>query len=147
MKWLGNVAQTDPLIVNASRTPYLPLMVAKRLVRILTMLAVLFAPLGMLGGSATMAQPVTVASGSHHEQAANMAAHCAEMGGETQDDDGSFPHGDCLSDCAVSCAAISALGSVLTDHAILPAMPQARAFADPLHGLIPGSADPPPRTA
>lgn len=121
-------------------------MVAKRLVRILTMLALLIAPLGMMGGYATMAQAAAVTSGSHHEQAAKMPVHCAEMGGETHDQDGSSPQGDCLSDCAVSCAAISAPGSVMTDQTLLPAMAQARAFADPLHGLSPESADPPPRT-
>lgn len=147
MKGPGNGARNGPLIANGPRPAYLPLMVAKRFVRILTIVAMLFAPLSMMGGYAAMAQPTAVTSGSHHEQAADMPAHCAEMNGNAQDQDSNAPQGDCFSDCAVTCAAISALGSVIVDRENLPAMVPARAFADPLHGVSPESADPPPRTA
>gem|GEM_PF-5607836 len=122
-------------------------MVAKRLVRILIMLALLFAPLSMMGGPAAMAQPLAARYVSHDEQAMDMPAHCAEMGGNAQDQNSTSPQGDCLSDCAVTCAAISALGSGMVERATVPAMVPARAFVDPLHGLRPESADPPPRTA
>lgn len=140
-------AQSGRSIANGYTHAYLMPMLAKRLVRILAMLALVLAPLGMAGGSAAMAQPAAIPSASHHEQAASMPDHCAELGGETDDHDGSSPQGDCLSDCAVSCAAIAAPGNGMADPAMVPAMARPRAFADPLHGLSPESADPPPRTA
>ena len=123
-------------------------MVARRLVRILTMLALLFAPLSMVGGHAAMAMPTVAAasSDSHHEQMAGQSAHCAEMAGETQGGGGSAP-GDCLTDCAVACSAIPALGNVMADQPLAPAMAQLRPLVGRVRGLHPESADPPPRIA
>lgn len=134
------------MIATGSGATYLRPMVARPLTRIVTMLALLFASLGMIGGSAA-ANPAAATTASHHEQAAE-AVHCAEMsGGDQGRTDGSSPPGDCLSDCALGCAAIPAPGTRMIEQAIIIAHVQPRALVDPLHGLSPESADPPPRTA
>ena len=134
------------MIASAPPEAYLRLMVARRLVRILTMLALLLAPLTMIGGHAAMAMPAAATSASHHDQAADPSAHCAEMSGETQDDDGTSP-GGCLTDCAVACSAIPALCSAMADRPMAPAMAQPLALAGRVRGLHPESVDPPPRIA
>jgi hypothetical protein len=122
-------------------------MVARRLVRILTMLALLLAPLSMLGGHAAMAMPTVSASASHQQQPADQSGHCAEMGGETQDDDNGAPAGDCLTDCAVACSALPPLGAAMANQALVPAVDQPLPLAGRIAGLHPESDDPPPRIA
>lgn len=134
------------MIASASTEAYLRPMVARRLVRILTMLALLFAPLSMIGGYAAMAMPAAAAAASHNEQADDQSAHCAEMAGQSEEDDGTSP-GDCLTDCAVACSAIPALGSAMADQPMAPAMAQPLALVGRIRGLHPESADPPPRIA
>jgi putative hemolysin len=134
------------MIASASTEAYLRLMVARRLVRILTMLALLLAPLSMVGGHAAMALPVAAASAVHHDQASDQSAHCAEMGGETQEDDDTSPD-DCLTDCAVACSAIPALGSAMADQPMAPAMARPLPLVGRVRGRHPESADPPPRIA
>ena len=134
------------MIVSHGSKAYLQPMVARRLVQILTMLALLFAPLSMVGGHAAMAMPSAEMSAAHHEQAAKQSAHCAETSGENQDDMGG-PPGDCLTDCAVACSAIPALNSVMADQPMAPTMAQPLPLVGRVRGLHPESADPPPRIA
>lgn len=115
--------------------------------RLLVMLALVFAPVSMMSGFAATAHPAMAAAESHHDQSGGQAKHCAEMSGETQDKDGSFPQGDCLTDCAVACSAIPALGSLSLDGTLALGVMQPRPLVDRLHGLNPESADPPPRFA
>jgi putative hemolysin len=123
-------------------------MAARHLVRVLTMLALLFAPLSMIGEHAAMAMPAAAeASSSHHVVASDQSAHCAEMGGKSQNNDGGSPPTDCLVDCAVACSAIPALGSAMVDQLMMPAMAQPLPLVGRVRGLHPESADPPPRTA
>lgn len=135
------------MIASRPREAYLRPMVAGHLVRMLTMLALLFAPLSMMSGHAAMAMP-TGASASHHEQNTDQSAHCAEMAGQSQEDDGdgSSP-GDCLTDCAVACSAIPAPGSAMADQPMAPAMAQPLPLVGRISGVHPESADPPPRIA
>ena len=111
------------------------------------MLALLLAPLSMMSGHAAMAMPAVADAASHHEQAASPSAHCAEMAGESQDDDGGSKSGDCLTDCAVACSAIPALGSIMADQPMAPAMARPLPLVGRVRGLHPESADPPPRVA
>ena len=120
-------------------------MVLRRVVRILTMLALLLAPVSMMSGHAAMAMPAAAEEASHDEQAASPSAHCAEMAGESQDDY-SGP-GDCLTDCAVACSAIPPLGSAMADRPMAPAIAQPLPLVGRGRGLHPESADPPPRIA
>ena len=111
------------------------------------MLALLIAPLSMIGGHAAIAMPAAPASAFHDEQAGEQSAHCAEMAGETEDyDDGTSP-GDCLTDCAVACPAIPPLGTTMADQPTAPAIAQPLALVGRVRGLHPESADPPPRIA
>ncbi|TCJ38886.1 hypothetical protein E0504_11265 [Parafrankia sp. BMG5.11] len=114
--------------------------------RILALFAIVLAPMSMMGAPAAMAQPQPPASASHHEQSAAESGHCAEMRGE-EDSGGSDPQQDCLSDCAVACAAISVLGAPLPEPHPLPAIRHPAPLAHWMRGLMAEAVDPPPRTA
>jgi hypothetical protein len=114
----------------------------------MTMLALLLAPLSMVGGHAAMAMPTEAsASSSHHEGVGDQSEHCAEMSGQTEDEGRSSPVRDCLVNCAVACSALPSLGSVMADQAMAPAMAQLLPLESRVRGLHPESADPPPRIA
>jgi hypothetical protein len=135
------------MIASRSRQPYAPAMAPRRLFRLLAMLALLLAPLGMRSGDSAMAMPVAADAAMDLEQASSPSAHCAEMASESRDDDGGSSSGDCLTDCAVACSAIPALGSALAERPMAPAIAQPLLRAGRVRGLHPESADPPPRTA
>lgn len=122
-------------------------MVARRLLPLLALVAMIFASLAMVGGSAALAQPSSPAPSSHHERGAGDQAHCAEMSGQSETQDGGSRQGDCVSDCAVTCSAIPPLGSLLAGSAMVPAVVHPLPLVDRMHGMNPESADPPPRTA
>ncbi len=135
------------MIATRSRAAYLRLMVARPLTRIVAMLALLFASLGMVGGSAA-ANPAAASTASHHERVVDPASPCAEMSGQGHGQTDKTPRpGDCVSDCALGCAAIPPLDSRMIEQSIIAANLPPRLLADPLHGKSPGSLDPPPRTA
>lgn len=134
-------------IVSELRRAYLLPMLAGRLVRILAIFAILLAPISMMASSAAMAQPTVPESALHHEQSAAEGGHCAGMSGENQEEDGSSSRQECLSDCAVTCAAIPVLGDPLQDPVLLVAMAHPVPLLNWMRGLNPESADPPPRAA
>lgn len=135
------------MIATRIRAAYLASMVAGPLMRIVAMLALLFASLGMVAGSA-VANPGAATMAPHHERKADPAVHCAETGAEGRGQTNESPlAGDCISDCALGCAAIPAPDSRMTDPTVGPAAMPPRVLADPLHGKSLGLADPPPRTA
>ena len=122
-------------------------MLAQRLVRILAIFAILLAPVSMMGSASAMAAPAAEASASHHEEPSEEGGHCAEMRGEKQEEGGSAPPQECLSDCAVTCAAIPVLGDPAADPVMLLAMTHPVSLVNWMHGLNPEAIDPPPRTA
>ena len=126
------------MIATRRRKTYLRLMVARRLIRILTMLALLVAPLGMVGGHAAMAMPVAATAAT---------GHCADIGGMADDGDGSSQEDRSAIDCTISCSALPALAGALTDQPPLPAMARTVTLHGLVRGLHPESDDPPPRTA
>ena len=132
------------MIASRSRRAYLPLMVARRLVRILTMLALLLAPLSMMGGHAAMAMPAGTSAAPHHMQTADASGHCAGMAGKPVKDQRS-QDGSCVSDCTVACSAIPVFGSLMPDQVMAPAMRRVPALLHRSSGLRPESDDPPPR--
>lgn len=135
------------MIAGRPRRAYLASMVARRLLPFLAMLAMVFAPLSMVGGFGAMAQSPVPVSTSHHEQSARDSANCADMSGENQNDDESSRQGDCLSDCAMTCSAIPPLGNHFADSTMPPAIAHPLPLVGRMQGLNPESADPPPRTA
>lgn len=107
------------------------------LFRFLTILALLFAPLAMMGGHAAMAAPVAAGMDMGDMQA-DSSDHCAGMEGK---DDGQPASIDCM----IACSAIPSLGSELGVQPAMDGMAQAIALHDHLRGLHPASDPPPPR--
>lgn len=112
-----------------------------RLLRLLTMIAVLFSSLSMMSGHAAMAMPAPSASTMDHMKATAPAGHCADMAADREPDDQGAPDIDCM----IACSAIPAADFEVETH------PMAAGFLEPvrlvsaLHGLHPESDPPPPR--
>jgi hypothetical protein len=141
---------------------YVPLMLAKRLLRFLTMLALALSPLASLGTApasamshhaamAADAPPMTNHQMAGHQMAghemagdAAMAtmAHCKDMDGKSKDDP--CRSGDCLVACA-AVPAIPAMSGALGPHALVHGLLQQPALVSVPHGLVPEAATPPPR--
>jgi hypothetical protein len=77
-----------------------------RLLQIMLLIALLFAPICMSGGGAAIAAPD---SGNAGEQQAPHAGHCAEMGEEGEDEQ----DGDVDLDCRTTCSGVLAQVPVL----------------------------------
>jgi hypothetical protein len=121
------------------RGAYLAIMPAPRILRILTLLAVLLMPFGMIGP----ASPVMAMS--HHDGRAMTVDHCAGSAGmgkpRKEDPPGHTPG------CMVTCAAIPSAGVDLQPHAMAPSAVAPHALAPRVRGLHPEAAIPPPRFA
>lgn len=140
------------MIATSSSRSYLRTMTAARLVRLLTIFAMLLAPLGMIGGHAAMATPI--ASGSmaehhvqpadHHAAGSNEAEPCDDMGGQSEDERSSGD--DCLVDCAITCSAIPAAGAMMAQPATF-LVAQPHSLVAVITGRHPESDPPPPRVA
>ena len=133
------------MIATRSREVYLSLMTATRLVRVLTILAMLLAPLGMVGEHAAMAMPAAAAAGAHHASNMDQAGHCSEGSGQSEDE--KAPASDCLIDCAIACSAIPAIGTQMAGHPPALAIIQPLSLVNRITGLHPESDPPPPRFA
>jgi hypothetical protein len=103
-----------------------------RLIRLAIMLAVLLAPLAMIGGAPARAA-------AHHAAAPQTADHCAGMQKNSKEQPAQSR------DCMVACAAIIAMSSEIDAHLPAPAVAQAIAPATSGHGLEPEAETPPPR--
>ncbi len=127
-------------VVSESGAAYGQVMVALRLLRFLTLLALLIAPLRMMSAHAEMALPASPAAG-HHMAAAGPSDHCGGM------DESGKRTPDSSIDCALACSAMPGAQSELMAHPqALAAIPPAT-LADALLGLHPESDPPPPRIA
>ena len=116
---------------------YLPRVTPTRLARLLTLLALLFAPI-VMNASHVWAAPGRSAAESNHE--AMPAGHCAGLD-EPDGDDESRPDAD----CTIACSALPAIAGLLCDP-----LPATRTSAPPpasasVRGLHPESDPPPPR--
>ena len=140
-----SAAAAGPTIASVARQAYLRSVVARLLVRLFVMLALITAPLSMVGGGMAMAMPAV--AGSHHQQSTDQPSHCAEKTTNTTEDSGGSPMSDCAKDCALACSAIPALGSAVTDQVVAPSPEQPAALVNALGSLFAEAADPPPRTA
>ena len=111
-----------------------------RLLRFLTLIALLLAPLSM--SHAAMAMPAGApAAADHHTDAVASAHHC---GGTDQPDKERPVSGI---DCTIACSAVSSAESDIVARPILAAPVPQIALASSLHGLHPESDPPPPRFA
>lgn len=112
-----------------------------RLVRILTILAMLVAPLGMMGGHAAMAMPVPAQPAMDHMAAMSTAGHCADMDKQSEDQRGSGI------DCMIACSALPSAESEIAAHPLAATVVQPIPLVEGLSGLHPESDPPPPRFA
>jgi hypothetical protein len=127
----------QPLVATNPGGDYFGHMFAARLVRILALLALVLAPLGMIGARPAMAAP-TPGVAAHHGQASD---HCAGM------DQPAEPEPVSCIDCIMVCSGLPAAGSEVAAHpvstATLPRLP----LEQRVHGVNPESEPPPPRFA
>ena len=107
----------------------------KHLVRLLTLLALLLAPAGMLGSHIAMAAP----------QAAGAAGggHCAEEGMSHEAPGGEKPKQSI--DCFIACSCVPALGAQLAERTLVAELPASGAPNAMGSGLNPQADPPPPR--
>lgn len=102
---------------------------AQRLIRLLTLAALLLAPFAMEGGHA--AAPASAP-----------AVHCDEpMGADPADEDGASAR----IDCAIACSAVPTAAGILDERARPVAMVEGAVLPILLDGHGPGADPPPPR--
>ena len=116
-------------------------MLLKHLLRLLTLFALLVAPLGMLAGNAAVAAPRTA-------DASASSAHCAEMAGshdESSDEQEPAKSADCMTDCMMVCSGMLSMTAQLAEP-LAPSSLAAAALRPPLvRGLAPQAEPRPPR--
>jgi hypothetical protein len=105
-----------------------------RLFPILAVLALLFAPAGMLGSHAAMAMP--------HDAGARMAGHC-----ETQNQAPAEQPGPSMIDCAIACSAMPSAAPFVVQKRVLAAIQFKTPLVRFVAGTRPEAATPPPRMA
>jgi hypothetical protein len=134
------VSLAAPAIATPGLAAYLRDVSLTRLVRLLTLFALVLSPISMVVGTSAQA-------GLHHASApattsAAAMEHCHDT--EAPADEGSGPSPD----CAVACAAtIPELGDPLSGVSPLPAGLRPPILPSLRRGLEPEAADPPPRSA
>jgi hypothetical protein len=135
------------MIATKSPRSYLAGVPWMRLLRLLTIVALLLAPLTMVSEHAAMAMPAPVAADAetHHMGSAGQSEHCAGMA-ERSDDD-TAPQSDCMTDCAIACSAIPPLRSEMAAHDPIVALVEPLPLVAGIDGLHPESDPPPPRAA
>lgn len=119
---------------------YLRGMAATALLRFSIILALLFAPLGMLGNHAAMAMPGGIDSMADH-MAGAAPGHCADVDGDRQGP--ASPRIDCM----IACSSLPAAEFQVEAHPMIAALIEPAPFTSSLHGVHPESDPPPPRTA
>ena len=121
-----------------SRGDHLGGMAAPRVLRFLTMLAVLLMPFGMLRSASAQAM-------AHQVSMTMSAGHCAGMPSVPAREK-KAPSAPCC-DCMVACVAIPSKEASVDPMAPAPMAAQAAGLTPAIHGLHPEAATPPPRIA
>lgn len=123
------------------------LLAGRHLVRLVTLLALLTASVGMIGSHGARAMPGAAMEhgaavhGAIDHDGAPASGHCADMQPGQHDHRGSADI-----DCMIACAGLPA---TLATHAVAPVIRALRPslpLASPLHGLAPEADTPPPRS-
>ena len=146
------------VIATGGRAPYLRRVSLTRLIRFLTLFALVLAPLApfVAAPASATAHHAAMATGGHqmaghampaHDMAAgsSMAAmpHCQDMDGKSKDQ----PCGS--GDCARACAAVPAISAAagqIEPHELFHGPQLLPALVSVPHGLVPEAATPPPRS-
>jgi hypothetical protein len=124
---------------------YLRCMPVTRLMRFLTILAVLLAALGMVGGTPVQARTYHVASAAaHHSDVMPGMEHCAGVhkNGGKSDRQPAQKH-----DCMMACAAIPSFGSNIDAKPLATRAAEPDRLSTSGSGLKPEAVTPPPRFA
>lgn len=134
------------MIAVGRRRAYVRSMPVSRILRILTLLAVLLSPLAMVHAPATAASGPAAETVAAHHAASMLASAEAGTGDHCPDRDGDPASGRSAAlDCAIACAALPATIDRLTLPPRLPALPAATPPCAGVHGLAPEADTPPPR--
>jgi hypothetical protein len=107
---------------------------ARHLLRLLTLVALLVAPLGMLGGHAAMAAP----------KASAESGHCSELGGMEHEAPDESPPAKSI-DCAMVCSCVPPAAAPLDEPPSLLQPPTAARHRTLALGPNPEADPPPPR--
>lgn len=117
-------------------------MLVKHSLRLLMLVALLIAPLGMLGGTSVAASPVA-------EQGAS-GGHCEEMAASHEkapDRQAPSKSADCLLDCMVLCSGMPSMPVQLAEPMPRAALPMAVPPSAAMSGLTPQAEPRPPRVS
>ncbi len=120
---------------ESERTLGWPAMPGLRLLRFLMVVALIFAPLAMIGGHAAMAAPATVAAGDHHASKAG-SGHCSDVGQEEP---------QASIDCMVACAGMLPSTPAVATAPLALKSPDRPAIGVDQNGLSPAAEPRPPR--
>lgn len=116
-------------------------MLFKHLIRLLTLFALLLAPLGMLGGA-----PAKAAMPSAGESAGS--GHCAETAAsheQAPDEQAPAKSLECLMDCMVLCSGMPSVSIQLVEPMLPAPMVMLAARSAPVRGLTPQAEPRPPQ--
>jgi hypothetical protein len=127
-----------PSVATAGSVAYAAAMLGVRLLQLLTLLAMILAPVGMATGHDAMAAP---AAPGAHTMSAMATDHCAGM------DQPAKPQPPSCVDCNMVCAALPAVETAVAVHPIAAASLPRIAPEEAVQGLHPESDPPPPRLA
>jgi hypothetical protein len=108
----------------------------RALLRLFVVLAMLAAPIGMVGGHAAMAAPAAPRASS--------GDHCADMAGSNEQDPADKAPGKSI-DCMIACACVPSAGVQLADPPLRVAAPEPAMLVALATGLNPAADPPPPR--
>lgn len=108
----------------------------RALLRLVMVLVMLIAPIGMVGSHAAMAAPQT--------SEASAGGHCADMAGAHDQAPAEQAPGKSI-DCMIACACVPSPGVQLAEPPLAVAAPEAAMIVSLAGGLNPAADPPPPR--
>jgi len=131
------ICREGPPVATTAGGAYFRAMFAARLVRILALLALVLAPLGMMGAHPAMATPNPAVAALHGQG----SEHCAGM------DQPEKPKPVSCIDCIMVCSGLPVAESDVAAHPLATAPMPRLPLEQRVHGLHPESEPPPPRFA
>ena len=109
------------------------------LLRVLVLVALVVAPVGMISRHAAVAMPTSMAERSAHAAMPAKSGHCSTMGDQNGRDR------DATIDCTIACASILPRTPAVEDAKRIVSAPTQPTIAIAWHGLTPAAEPPPPR--
>ena len=116
-------------------------MPARKLLRLLMVFALMFAPFAMVGGHAAMASPAAEGAGEQHAMTSGADGHCADRGGQEKGDL------NASIDCMIACAGMLPLAPVMAAYPAVANAPVRSLIVVVKDGLNPAAEPRPPRSS